>query len=202
MNKVFKITALFLMLQVIPVFCFSQFGFVNGYVITNAGDTLLGKIRDRQYPKSTTSWQKIDFIDNYGKKYAFNPDKAREYACEGKRRFYTLTIGVEAKKAFLEVQEEGEIILYALNHGAWGGAGNGIMVKTRPETAKDHVEFFLQKKNVPNSLMQWRPKDYKTTAKQFFKDNEALLKQIEDEALKEDDIQEIVKKYNAFTQQK
>ncbi|HXB39549.1 MAG TPA: hypothetical protein VNZ49_03345 [Bacteroidia bacterium] len=175
---------------------FAQDGFVPGYVVTYKGDTMKGKIKDRKYPKSTTSWQKIDFIDSAGNKFGYDPEEIKEYIRIGKTRYYSLNIGVTSKPTFLEVQQEGAVILYAYNRGTWGGAGMAIVVKTSETGPKEHVEFFLQKKNQPNSLMQWRPGDYERTAKVFFKDNEELLKQIETGTLKEEDIFEIVKKYN------
>ncbi len=175
---------------------FAQDGFLPGYVVTNKGDTIKGKIKDRKYPKTTSSWQKIDFIDSAGKKYGYDPEEIKEYVRKGRTRYYTLTIGVSAKPTFLEVQEDGAIILYSYNLGTWGGAGMAIVVKTSETGPKEHVEFFLQKKNTPNSLMQWRPGDYERTAKVFFSDNEELMKQITSGVLKAEDIVEIVKKYN------
>jgi hypothetical protein len=175
---------------------FAQDGFVPGYVVTYKGDTMKGKIKDRKYPKSTTSWQKIEFIDSAGNRFGYDPEEIKEYIRTGKTRYYSLTIGITSKPTFLEVQQEGAVILYAYNRGTWGGAGMAIVVKTSETGPKEHVEFFLQKKNQLNSLMQWRPGDYERTAKVFFKDNEELIKQIESGVLKEEDIVEIVKKYN------
>ena len=188
---------LFLYFFLVQAFAFfAQEGFIEGYVISNKGDTLKGKIKDRKFPKSTTSWQKIDFIDSAGKKYSFEPEEIKEYVRKGKTRHCTLIIGVGSSATFLEVQEDGAVILYAYNRGTWGGAGVAIAVKTSETGPKEHVEFFLQKKNIPNSLIQWRPGDYKFTAKVFFKDNAELLKEIENETLKAENIREIVKRYN------
>lgn len=176
---------------------YSQNGYIAGYVITNAGDTLKGQIKDRKFINGTLSWQKVDFIDSLGKKYRYNPDDIKGYGRKGRNNYRTLIIDVEQTKTFLEVQEEGVVILYANNLGSWGGAGNAVLMQTTKDGHKEHFEFFLQKKNIPGSLMQWRPKDYKNTAKIFFKDNPELLKDIEDDKITEEGIRVIVKKYNA-----
>jgi len=190
-----KIILFFFLFKAIS--CFTQEGFLPGYVITNKGDTLKGKIKDRKFMNGTSSWQKIDFIDSAAKKYKFDPEEIKEYGRKGRTKYRTLVIGVESKKTFAEVQEEGAIILYANNLGTWGGTGTAVLVKTTEKGPKERVEFFLQKRNLPNSLMQWRPGDYKKTAQVFFKDDEELLKKVEEEILKEGDIREVVKKYNA-----
>lgn len=197
MSRSFKIGLLFFLWQFAPAHGFSQEGFLPGYVITNKGDTLKGKVKDRKFMNGTSSWQKISFIDSGGEKNKFDPEEIKEYGRKGRTKYRTLVIGVESKKTFVEVQEEGAIILYANNIGTWGGAGTAVLVQTSEKGPKERVEFFLQKKNLPNSLMQWRPGDYKKTARVFFKDDEELLKKVEEETLKDGDIREIVKKYNA-----
>lgn len=176
----------------------AQPGYLNGYVITNKGDTIKGKIKDRKYVSSTTSWQKIDFTDNAGNQFGYDPEEIREYRRAGKPKYVTLVIGIEAKKTFMEVQEDGPVILYAINRGTWGGAGNAVVMQTSADGAKEHFEFFLQRKNAPASLMQWRPRDYKNTAQAFFKENEELVKKINDEVLKAKDVREITKMYNEW----
>lgn len=182
---------------IVTVNLFAQSGFLVGFIINNKGDTVKGKIKDRKYPKGTTGWQKIDFIDSAGRKYSYDAEEIKEYVRKGKTRYCSLPIGVGGKFTFLEVEEEGAVILYAYNRGTWGGAGIAILVKTTPDGPKEHVEYFLQKKNNPNSLMQWRPGDYEKTAKVFFGDNEELMKQITDGVLKVEDVRLIVQKHNA-----
>ncbi len=214
-----KISSILFFLLALVTFFHSgaQEGFIPGYIVSNKGDTIKGKIKDRKFPNSVTSWQKIDFIDST-KNYVYTPEEIKEYSRKGKKRYVTLTIGVEAQKTFLEVSEEGPVILYSCYRGTWGGAGNAIILrsdKKRPESknafytgikdlyipvplndSKERVECFLQFKNKPASLMQWRPRDYKGTAKQFFGDNEEIIKLIGNETLDESDIYAIVRKYN------
>ncbi len=198
--------------------CIAQSGFINGYIITNKGDTVKGQVKDRKFPNSTTSWQKIDFIDSTGAKFSYTPEDIKEYGRRGKPRYKTLVIGVEARETFLEVSNVGAVILYSYYRGTWGGAGNAVNVQpdkkpskekaefyltvqnlpAHPNADKEKVECFLQLNNKPSSLMQWRPRDYKRTAKQFFSDYPELLELIENGTLDENDIFAIVKKYNDF----
>lgn len=217
MKRGFKIAILFFLWLFTTVHGFSQEGFLPGYVITNKGDTLKGKIKDRKFINGTSSWQKISFIDSVGEKYKFDPEEIKEYGRKGRTKYRTLVIGVESKKTFLEVSEEGPVILYSYYRGTWGAGGNAITLRANKNESKERlaffvgiqgvpvylndskerVECFLQFKNKPNSLMQWRPGDYKRTAKIFFNDSPEMIKLLEDDILDENDIYSIVKKYNA-----
>lgn len=193
----------------------AQKNFVPGYIITRKGDTLKGKIKDRKYLGDAQSWQKVQFSDSVGRRFVYRPDEIKEYGRRG-QRYRALVIGVESEPTFVELVEDGAVLLYAWNRGSWGGAGNAIIPSTeRKENemrlrfyvslqgmplplskSKDHFECFLQKKNQPNSLMQWRPRDYRQTAKLFFGDNPEIMNLINDGTLDEQDIFAIVKKYN------
>ena len=196
--------------------CFAQNGYVPGYVITNTGDTLKGKLKDRKFVNEVESWQKVNFTDTLGRKYKFTPEELIEYGRKGRKKYRVLTLGVESKKTFVEVSEEGSVILYSYYRGGWGSAGNAISLDSNKKESKartafyigvqgipimmrgatEHAECFLQFSNKPNSLMQWRPRDYQTTAKVFFSDNAEIIKLLEDGELDERDIYAIVRKYN------
>ena len=92
-------------------------------------------------------------------------------------------LGVEGNKRFAQILESGSIILFAYSLG--------LSQKAVPD-------YFLQKTNDVNSLMQWRETDYKKTAPYFFKDDKELIKSIEAETLKHQDIQKIVQQYNEW----
>jgi hypothetical protein len=178
----------------------AQDGYLPGYVIKLNGDTVKGKVRDRKFINGTGSWQKIDFVDSENGKYGYDAEEIREYGRRGRTKYRSLNIGVESKATFVEVQEEGAVVLYAYNRGTWGGAGNAVLVQTSGKGPKEHVEFFLEKNGQRASLMQWRPRDYKSTAKIFFSGEPDLIKQIEDEKLIETDIRLIVQKFNGTAQ--
>lgn len=196
----------------------AQNGYVPGYVILNSGDTLRGKIKDRKFVSGISSWQKVDFLDAQGKKYRFTPEDVAEYERSGRGHYKTLVIGIEVEKTFMQVLENGPVILYGRSVGPLGGAGNAVAIGTDKDkkttearnkfysdvpfipvyttTDKDHIECFLQFKNTPASLMQWRPRDYVTTAKVFFKDEPEVLRLLENGDLDDRDVRSIVHMYN------
>lgn len=210
-----KLLLYFLLLQALGIH--AQKGYLAGDVITNAGDTNKGLIKDRKYISGVSSWQKIKFIDAAGNQLVYDPEEIKEYRRVGKPKYVTLVIGVEVKKTFVEMSEDGPVILYTYYRGTWGSAGNGITIGARGNESKQKTDFyatvpglpvysendrgskaecFLQFRNRPASLMQWRPRDYKTTAKVFFGDNQEIMNLINADILTENDIFAIVKKYN------
>lgn len=217
MKYLIQIKLCVLLLCTAPAILLAQSGYLKGYVITNNNDTLNGYLKDRKFVNSLTSWQVVKFTDTEGKKYTFSPEDIKEYKCWGRKKYYTLVLGVESKKTFVQVTEEGPVILYTYYIGTWGGAGNAISVDSSKKKSEKKVIFYLGIQNVyfptakntneraecflqingkPASLMQWRPRDYKKTANVFFGDNPEIIKLIEDGTLNEDDIFAIVKKYN------
>jgi len=174
---------LFFCIQFIALSGFSQDGYVNGYIINFNGDTVKGKIKDRKYPKNLIGWQKINFINEKGEKEKYTADDIRGYSKNNSSSYRSLTLGVEGTKKFAQILESGAVILFDYSLG---------LSQNAPP------EYFLQKANDVNSLMEWREADYKKTATYFFKDDKELVKSIEDEKLKHGDIQTIVKKYNEW----
>ena len=167
----------------IVVGAFSQEGYRSGYVITYKKDTIRGKIKDRKYYNNKIGWQKINFInDKNGEKDKYTPDDIWGYIKDG-IGFRSLALGVEGTKKFAEILETGPVILFAYSLG--------LSQKAPPD-------YFLQKANDVNSLMEWRGKDYKSTANYFFKGDTALIKSIEAEKIQYEEIQTIVREYNSW----
>lgn len=178
-----KKTLLLLSLQLILCMAFSQEGYRSGYIINYKGDTVKGKIKDRKYYNSLISWQKINFINDNGEKDKYTADDIRGYSKNGSSSYRSLALGVEGTRKFAEILESGAVVLFAYTLG--------LSQKAPPD-------YFLQKANDVNSLMEWREADYKKTAIYFFKEDKELTKSIEDEVLKHSEIQTIVKKYNEW----
>ncbi len=172
---------LFLFVQFFTLIAFSQNGFIDGYIINLKGDTVRGKIKDRKEIKDKIGWQKVIFIDEKGEENKFTPDDINGYGKSNEKTFRTLTLGIEARKRFVEILESGNVFLYAYSLG--------LSPKATPD-------YFLLKKNDANSLMEWRGKDYKVTAGYFFNADKNLMKLIASDSLKHADIQTIVKRYN------
>lgn len=165
------------------VVAFAQDGYVRGYIINFVGDTVKGTIKDRKYPKNLIGWQKINFINEKGEKDKFTADDIRGYSKNNSSSYRSLALGVEGTKRFAQILESGAVVLFAYSLG--------LSQKAPPD-------YFLQKTNDVNSLMEWREVDYKKTANYFFKENKDMIKLIESESLKHDDIQKIVKDYNEW----
>lgn len=172
---------IFLFLQFLAIIAVSQIGYVNGYIIGLKGDTTKGKIKDRKEPNDKIGWQKINFINEKGEKLRYTPDDINGYV-RANRTFRTLVLGVEVRRRFVEILESGSVFLYAFSLGL---------------TPNAKQDYFLVKKNDPNSLMEWRGKDYKVTAEYFFNADKNLMQLITSDSLKHADIQTIVKRYNA-----
>ena len=177
-----KKTLFIFFLQLFVFNIFSQEGYRSGYVITYNGDTIKGKIKDRKFVNNPVGWQKIDFINSSnGEKDKYTADDIKEYYKMGTARYRSLALGVEEKKRFAEMLESSAIILFSYSLGL---------------SQNSPFQYFLQKEKDVNSLMEWREADYKKTAAFFFKDDKELVKSIENEKLKYEDIQNIVKTYN------
>ena len=162
---------------------YSQEGYRSGYVITYQKDTIRGKIKDRKFYNNKINWQKINFIRNNGEKDKYTADDIWGYTKNGTATFRSLALGVEGVKRFAEIIESGDVILFAYLLG---------------RSEKAPPDYYLQKANDVNSLMEWREADYKKTAAYFFKGDTALIRSIENEKLKHGDIQTIVREYNIW----
>ncbi|MGZ3865883.1 MAG: hypothetical protein ACXVC6_09825 [Bacteroidia bacterium] len=196
-----------IMFLLLAFFVNAQKGFERGYVITNKGDTLKGQIKDRKEPKSAASWQKIRFInEKTGESEKLTADELKGYVKRDSVVFKTLALGIESRNQFVEIIENGPIIMYArvwAEETGDGAAAVGMIIMGPAiyglyKLTRKKGEFYLQAQNDPRTLMEWRERDYKMTAKYFFRENKELVKQIEDEKYKYGDLQTIVRSYNEW----
>ena len=97
-------TPIFILLIFAHIIVCAQEGYELGYIITNKGDTIRGKIKDRKYTASPANSDKIRFIDSTGKEKGLDPYEIKQYYKKGVF-FRTLPIGLEAKLKFAEVLE-------------------------------------------------------------------------------------------------
>ena len=176
---------------------FSQPGYESGYIITQNGDTLFGKIKDKKYTDSPANADKISFIDVHGDETSKEPDEIKQYVKKQQQFFVVLPIGIESKLKFAEVLESGEVILYRYISNSLVNLTSNIVSSSDPKKKeKDNSEYFLQKRKDPNSLMKVKAKAFKQITLLFFNSNSSLAKQIESNSLKIEDIRYIVKTYN------
>jgi hypothetical protein len=182
-------------------FVFSQEGYEVGYIITNKGDTLKGKIKDRKYTAGAANSDKISFINAEGKKNGKTPDEVKQYCKKGTQLFYSLPIGLDGKLKFAEILEYGDVILFGYVSNSFVSTTSELLSKSSDKN-KDgkpditNMEYFFQKKNAPNSLMKVKPKKFQETASFFFQSDAELMKKIESKTLGYDDIRLVVKTYN------
>ena len=181
---------------------FAQDGFDAGYIITNSGDTVRGKIKDRKYIAAPANSDKISFIDSSGKEKTKTPNDIKQYCKKGTQFFRALPIGVDAKLKFAEILEYGDVILFGYVSNSFvsttGDALSKVVdnKKDSKSAAKVTVEYYFQKRRDVNSLMKVRPKEFERTATFYFQDDEDLVKKIEDKTIKVADIRLLVKTHN------
>jgi hypothetical protein len=187
---------------------FSQEGYDVGYIITNAGDTLKGKIKDKKYSAGAANSDKISFINAAGKESHKTPDEIKQYCKKGTLFFRTLPIGLEGKLKFAEILEYGDVILFGYISNSFVSTTGDLLSKSadkdkdgRPDASKN-IEYFFQKRKDPNSLMKVKPKKFQETASFFFQNDSSLVKKIEDKTLKYEDIKLVVKTHNEFVEKK
>jgi len=197
MKYFFTLTILFISCDFI-----AQAGYDLGYIITNKGDTVKGKIKDRKYTATPANSDKISFIDSSGHENDKTPYDIKQYCKKGTLFFRSLPIGIDAKLKFAEILEYGDVILFGCVSNSFitlAGDALAKSVDTKKESksaAKITVEYFFQKRKDVNSLMKVRPKQWEGTATFFFQNDEDLVKKIEDKTLKYEDIKAVVKMHN------
>ena len=184
-----------------PFVLLAQAPYEDGYIITNSGDTLRGQIKDRKFTKDHPQCDKISFVNvATGEKKNITPDDAQGYCKKGVLFFKTMSVGFENKPKFCQVISDGDVILYAFSNDTQAFIANDMGAKVKEgfehENENSYVEYFLQLKNKPNSLMKVRRKKFEETTVFFFKDNADLVKKIQNQELTYLDIEKIVKLYN------
>lgn len=203
-----KFSLLFLF-QVIVIYVRAQEmdGYTPGYIITNKNETIVGRIRDRRYSYEFKASQKIKFKNPKGEIEKFRASDIKGYVKRDTIVYQALTLGIEEKQRFVRKLESGPIILFAEIGGQvvdkdpanpYKGQGGFLYIKIGSVTQKRTGDFYLQAEKDPRTLMEWRPRDYKMTAKYFFRENKDLVKQIEEEKYGYSDLQTIVKIYNEW----
>jgi len=187
---------------------FSQEGYEDGYIITNKGDTLKGKIKDRKYTASVANSEKISFINAAGKESNKKPDEIKQYCKKGVQFFISLPIGMEGKLRFAEILEYGDVVLFGYVSTSFVSTTSEVLSKSTDKNkdgkpdAPGNMEYFFQRRKDPNSLMKVKPKKFQETATFFFQNDSELVKKIEDKSLDYDDIRLVVKTHNELAEKK
>ncbi|MBS1647258.1 MAG: hypothetical protein JST67_07950 [Bacteroidetes bacterium] len=185
----------------IPYAFFAQDLFEEGYIITNTNDTVFGKIRDKEFVSDYANCNKIKFKDRNGNESKKTPYDIKQYDKKG-LHFYTLPVGIESSPKFVQVIESGAVVLLGYTNVSLSTSANDMGAKIKERTAEgkknsnSNVDYFLQFKNKPNSLMKVRRKTFEETAGFFFQDNEELVQKIAMKKYQYLDMPQLVKLYN------
>jgi hypothetical protein len=186
---------------------FSQEGYEVGYIITNKGDTIKGKIKDKKYTAGVANSDKISFINAEGRENNKTPDEIKQYCKKGTQFFRSLPIGLEGKLKFAEILEYGDVILFGYVSASFVSTTSEVLSKSKDKDKDgkpdvNNLEYFFQKRKDPNSLMKVKPKKFQETATFFFQTDTELVKKIEDRTFGYDNIRLLVKTHNEFAEKK
>ena len=186
---------------------FSQEGYEVGYIITNKGDTIKGKIKDKKYTAGVANSDKISFINAEGRENNKTPDEIKQYCKKGTQFFRSLPIGLEGKLKFAEILEYGDVILFGYVSASFVSTTSEVLSKSKDKDKDgkpdvNNLEYFFQKRKDPNSLMKVKPKKFQETATFFFQTDTELIKKIEDKIFGYDNIRLLVKTHNENAEKK
>jgi hypothetical protein len=182
---------------------FSQDEYDVGYIITNSGDTIKGKVKDKKFSAGVANCDKISFMGADGKEINKTPYDIKQYCKKGVRFYRSLPVGLESKLKFAEVLEYGDVILFGYISNSFISTTSDILSKSeKDKNASKNIEYFLQKRRDPNSLMKVKPKNFQEKAPYFFENDDELMKKIEGNSLGYDDVRLIVKTHNENAEKK
>lgn len=181
-----------LKLLLVSVFCltissftFSQdLGYVPGYVVTNANDTIRGLIK---YANAAPyrRLQNIKFkADQDTKVKIFPPEKNKSFYA-GETVFHSVRSG--GTQYFMELVIDGPLKLYELNETMLGVPQNGASADVRT--------YFLLRKGEHQAFSV--SGSFKKAIAEYLSDNQEISAKIKDGFYKRNDIHEIVREYNS-----
>ena len=121
-NRHLSLTIITLLLLFQANWLYAQKHYLNGYVITNAGDTLHGTIKDRKLSHVPRLYTKIKFKNHKGRKKNFRPsdiaaykrgeDFFRSVPFGETEKFMSLSRTIHGEKHFLKIILNGHLTLY------------------------------------------------------------------------------------------
>jgi len=153
-----------LILVLNPKHSAGQRGFFTGYIITNSGDTLSGKIKDRKSGTFVKLYKKIKFKPVAGFRKHFNPNELQGYKI-GNQKFITMDVNDEIvffkhmvysvpnsnKKQFIKVISEGYLSWYQKEYVDESGLSSLSYFKRKDQSEMVYVRiglFGLNKKRL------------------------------------------------------
>jgi len=158
--------------------------FVDGWVKTNKGDTLKGKICYLN-TKTGERFDKINFIDQAGSKKRLGSDRLDAFG-SGNETFEFVDVGDGLGKIMMQRVIDGDLNLYF----AWFKTE-----KSTPRQFDYEKAIFLKKKDKPE-LFEVFDKKFEKEMARYFKGDEDIVELIKKNSWGLADLDKIVKAYN------
>jgi len=178
------ITLLVLALLVTAAFAQKGIEYVDGWVKTQKGDTLKGKICWENLV-TKEHIEKIFFLDAAGSKKRYGVEKINSFGTSGKAFDFIVIEGVE-KPMPMQRLITGELNLYK----AWFKK-----VDSTPSNFSYEVAIFLNKKE-QKEFIEVMDGGFDKQMKKYFKENKDFVVQIKENGWGVTDIEKIVASYN------
>ncbi len=184
-------------------FCFSQKGYVEGYIL-KGNDTIKGKIRDKS--AFTDATKRIRFMGADKKKQKLSCKEIRGYGKLGLIHYRSIFAGAfKGGQRFAMIMEDGALSLYVFTkkntHYSQGtmytGGGNFNHANYGNNfTTTQSTRMFIAKKNDMSTTERVPYLNFKSFMAKYVEDDAEVKKMVENKELSYSDTQLIVRKYN------
>ncbi len=157
-----------------------------GYVITNKGDTLKGEIIERDKKTGLRfEGDKIKLIISPTEKKSYSPGKIKMYF-NGENVFESVQYKSE-EFAFMQVVDKGELTLYQLDLERY----------KKGEIEVYETQYYV-KKTTEKAAIRIKENNFKKDVGALVKDNEDMLDEVNNKDLVFEDLEKVIKDYNAW----
>ena len=157
-----------------------------GYVVTNKGDTLKGEIIERDKKTGLRfEGDKIKLIISPTEKKSYSPGKIKMYY-NGENVFESVEYKSE-EFAFMQVVDKGELTLYQLD----------LERDKKGEIEVYETQYYV-KKTTEKAAIRIKENNFKKDIGALVKDNEDMLDEVNNKDLVFEDLEKVIKDYNAW----
>jgi hypothetical protein len=158
----------------------------QGYVVTNKGDTLKGEIIERDKKTGLRfEGDKIKLIISPTEKKSYSPGKIKMYF-NGENVFESVEYKSE-EFAFMQVVDKGELTLYQLD----------LERDKKGEIEVYETQYYV-KKTTEKAAIRIKENNFKKDVGALVKDNEDMLDEVNNKDLVFEDLEKVIKDYNAW----
>jgi hypothetical protein len=159
----------------------------QGYVVTNKGDTLKGEIIERDKKTGLRfEGDKIKLIISPTEKKSYSPGKIKMYY-NGENVFESVEYKSE-EFAFMQVVDKGELTLYQLD----------LERDKKGEIEVYETQYYV-KKTTEKAAIRVKENNFKKDVGALVKDNEDMLDEVNNKDLVFEDLEKVIKEYNAWS---